>query len=96
MVEMLFSSSLVAVVGAGQQVNLCFHLEIVQGSAGNVFMSNDLLLQPALSPRRLSVFNTITNTISAELNFVSSILCVRMNRKRYSHSFAFQLLENHH
>ena len=38
--------------------------------------------QPALSPRRLSVFNTITDTISAELNFVSSILCVRMNRKR--------------
>lgn len=55
-VEMLFSTSLVAVVGAGQQ--------------------------PALSPRRLSVFNTTTDTLQAELNFVSSILCVRMNRKR--------------
>ncbi|XP_024379631.1 autophagy-related protein 18b isoform X1 [Physcomitrium patens] len=55
-VEMLFSTSLVAVVGAGEQ--------------------------PALSPRRLSVFNTITDVLSAELNFVSSILCVRMNRKR--------------
>jgi autophagy-related protein 18 len=55
-VEMLFSSSLIAVVGAGEQ--------------------------PALSPRRLSVFNTSTGVNLAELNFVSSILAVCMNRKR--------------
>ncbi|CAM6101249.1 unnamed protein product [Calypogeia fissa] len=54
--EMLFSTSIVAVVGAGEQ--------------------------PALSPRRLNVYNTTTEASIAELNFVSSILAVRMNRKR--------------
>jgi autophagy-related protein 18 len=62
-VEMLFSSSLIAVVGAGEQ--------------------------PALSPRRLSVFNTSTGVNLAELNFVSSILAVCMNRKRYDKILIF-------
>ncbi|KAB1212011.1 Autophagy-related protein 18b [Morella rubra] len=55
-VEMLFSSSLLAIVGAGEQ--------------------------RSLSPRRLCLFNTTTGTPLRELNFLTSILAVRMNRKR--------------
>lgn len=55
-VEMLFSSSLLAIVGAGEQ--------------------------PSLSPRRLCLFNTVTGTALRDLNFLTSILAVRINRKR--------------
>ncbi|KAG8651869.1 autophagy-related protein 18b [Manihot esculenta] len=55
-VEMLYSSSLLAIVGAGEQ--------------------------PSLSPRRLCLFNTTTGTALRELNFLTSILAVRLNRKR--------------
>ncbi|OVA09488.1 WD40 repeat [Macleaya cordata] len=55
-VEMLFSSSLLAIVGAGEQ--------------------------PSLSPRRLCLFNTVTGTSLRELNFLTSILAVRVNKKR--------------
>uniref|UniRef100_A0A9I9EBP3 Autophagy-related protein 18b n=1 Tax=Cucumis melo TaxID=3656 RepID=A0A9I9EBP3_CUCME len=54
-VEMLFSSNLVAIVGAGEQ--------------------------PSLSPRRLCLFNTMSGNALRELNFLTSILAVRMNRK---------------
>ncbi|KAF3452895.1 hypothetical protein FNV43_RR03328 [Rhamnella rubrinervis] len=55
-VEMLFSSSLLAIVGAGEQ--------------------------PSLSPRRICLFNTTTGTALRELNFLTSILAIRMNWKR--------------
>jgi autophagy-related protein 18 len=55
-VEVLFCTSLVALVGAGEQ--------------------------PAFSPRRLKLFNTSTMATIHELNFVTMILKVRMNRKR--------------
>ncbi|XP_020962165.1 autophagy-related protein 18b isoform X2 [Arachis ipaensis] len=55
-VEMLFSSSLLAIVGAGDK--------------------------PSLSPRRLCLFNTTTSAALRELNFLTSILAVRMNRQR--------------
>ncbi|KAK1275502.1 Autophagy-related protein 18b [Acorus gramineus] len=55
-VEMLFSSSLLAIVGAGEQ--------------------------PALSPRRLCLFNTVTGASIRELNYLTSILAIRVNRKR--------------
>ncbi|KAH1061363.1 hypothetical protein AAZX31_02G193700 [Glycine max] len=54
--EMLFSSNLLAIVGAGHQ--------------------------PSLSPRRLCLFNTTTGAALRELNFLTSILAVRMNRQR--------------
>lgn len=55
-VEMLFSSSLLAIVGAGEQ--------------------------PSLSPRRLCLFNTTTGDALRELNFLTSVLAIRLNRKR--------------
>ncbi|KAI8565763.1 hypothetical protein RHMOL_Rhmol03G0286700 [Rhododendron molle] len=55
-VEMLYSSSLLAIVGAGEQ--------------------------PSLSPRRLCLFNTTTGTALRELNFLTSVLAVCINRKR--------------
>ncbi|KAJ4709468.1 Autophagy-related protein like [Melia azedarach] len=55
-VEMLYSYSLLAIVGAGEQ--------------------------PSLSPRRLSLFNTTTGTALRELNFLTSILAVRLNKER--------------
>lgn len=55
-VEMLFSSNLLAIVGAGEQ--------------------------PSLSPRRLCLFNTTTGSAMRELNFLTSILSVRVNKKR--------------
>ncbi|XP_020575821.1 autophagy-related protein 18b [Phalaenopsis equestris] len=55
-VEMLFSTSLIAIVGAGEQ--------------------------PSLSPRRLCLFNFVTGSALRELNFLTSILAVRINRKR--------------
>ncbi|XP_071729633.1 autophagy-related protein 18b [Rutidosis leptorrhynchoides] len=55
-VEMLFSSSFLAIVGAGEQASL--------------------------SPRRLCLFDTKTGTAMRELNFLTSILAVRVNRKR--------------
>ncbi|KAE8730791.1 Protein NSP-INTERACTING KINASE 3 [Hibiscus syriacus] len=41
-----------------------------------------LLLQPSLSPRRLCLFNTTTSTPLPEMTFLTSILAVRLNRKR--------------
>ncbi|KAF4390156.1 hypothetical protein G4B88_005074 [Cannabis sativa] len=41
-----------------------------------------LLELPSLSPRRLCLFNTMTGTALRELNFLTSILAVRMNKKR--------------
>ncbi|KAL7093218.1 hypothetical protein ACP275_11G029600 [Erythranthe tilingii] len=55
-VEMLYRSSFLAIVGAGEQ--------------------------PSLSPRRLCLFNTVSGTSLRELNFLTSILGVRVNRKR--------------
>ncbi|XP_058207031.1 autophagy-related protein 18b isoform X1 [Rhododendron vialii] len=55
-VEMLYSSSLLAIVGAGEQ--------------------------PSLSPRRLCLFNTTTGTALRELNFLTSVLAVCINKKR--------------
>ncbi|XP_052180793.1 autophagy-related protein 18b isoform X1 [Diospyros lotus] len=55
-VEMLYSSNLLAIVGAGEQ--------------------------PALSPRRLCLFNTTTRNALQELTFLTSVLVVRLNRKR--------------
>ncbi|KAJ0391637.1 hypothetical protein P43SY_006851 [Pythium insidiosum] len=54
--EMLYCTSLVALVGAGDQ--------------------------PAFSPRRLRVWNTKTNAAICDLNFVTAVLAVRMNRQR--------------
>ncbi|XP_057767238.1 autophagy-related protein 18b isoform X1 [Salvia miltiorrhiza] len=55
-VEMLYRTSLLAIVGAGEQ--------------------------PSLSPRRLCLFNTVNGTSLRELNFLTSILAVRVDRKR--------------
>ncbi|XP_042493531.1 autophagy-related protein 18b isoform X2 [Macadamia integrifolia] len=55
-VEMRYNSSLLAIVGAGEQASL--------------------------SPRRLCLFNTMTGTALRELNFLTSILAVRVNRNR--------------
>jgi len=55
-VEMLFCSSLLALVGAGEQ--------------------------PAFSPRRLKMWNTKTKTVICELNFVSAIVAVKLNKRR--------------
>ncbi|XP_011018091.1 PREDICTED: autophagy-related protein 18b [Populus euphratica] len=55
-VEMLYSSSLLAIVGGGEQ--------------------------PSLSPRRLCLFNTTTGAALRELNFLTSVLAVRLNKKR--------------
>lgn len=54
--EMLFCTSLLAFVGAGDQ--------------------------PALTPRRLSVINTSSNSVIRDLSFSSSVLAVRLNRQR--------------
>lgn len=55
-VEMLFCSSLIALVGLGDQ--------------------------PDLSPRRLQIVNTKRQSTICELTFPTSILAVRLNRKR--------------
>eukprot|EP00743_Colponemidia_sp_Colp-15_P006191 GILK01006657.1.p1 GENE.GILK01006657.1~~GILK01006657.1.p1 ORF type:complete len:397 (-),score=34.65 GILK01006657.1:89-1165(-) len=55
-VEMLYCTSLVALVGAGEQ--------------------------PTFSPRRLIVWNTAESKCICELNFLTSILSVRLNRRR--------------
>jgi len=55
-VEMLFCTSLVALVGAGEQ--------------------------PGLSPRRLQIVNTKRQSTICELTFPTSILAVKLNRRR--------------
>lgn len=55
-VEMLYSTSLVALVGLGDQ--------------------------PDLSPRRLQIVNTKRHSTICELTFPTSLLAIRMNRKR--------------
>ncbi|KAL2936154.1 Autophagy-related protein 18b [Bienertia sinuspersici] len=55
-VEMRFSTSLLALVGAGEQ--------------------------PALSPRRLCLFNITTGARLQGLNFLTTVLSVRLNRLR--------------
>lgn len=55
-VEMYFGTSLIGVVGTGEQ--------------------------PALSPRRLCLFNTNTGATKKDLNFKTSILAVRLSRRR--------------
>lgn len=56
LVEMLFSTSLVALVGAGEQ--------------------------PAFSPRKLKIVNTKRDTTICELNFPTTVLSVKLNRRR--------------
>ncbi|KAJ9087445.1 autophagy protein, variant 2 [Entomophthora muscae] len=53
---MLFSTSLVALVGAGEQ--------------------------PAFSPRKLKIVNTKRDTTICELNFPTTVLSVKLNRRR--------------
>ncbi|XP_076931529.1 autophagy-related protein 18b-like [Bidens hawaiensis] len=53
---MLYTSNLLAIVGAGEQASL--------------------------SPRRLCLFNTETGTALHELNFLTSVLAVCLNKKR--------------
>ncbi|KAJ2376644.1 autophagy protein, partial [Coemansia sp. RSA 2607] len=55
-VEMLFCTSLVALVGSGDQ--------------------------PTLSPRRLQIINTKRQSIICELTFPTTILAVKLNRRR--------------
>ena len=55
-VQMLYSSSLLALVGAGHQASL--------------------------SPRRLQLFNSSENKAICELNFTSTILNVKLSKKR--------------
>ncbi|EPS61544.1 hypothetical protein M569_13253, partial [Genlisea aurea] len=55
-VEMLYTTSLLAIVGAGEQASL--------------------------SPRKLVLFNTVDETALQELNFLTSIVAVRINRER--------------
>lgn len=85
-VEMLFSSSLLAIVGAGEQVLVPFYsYSVLQCSLtlpAHYLLRLFLTQQPSLSPRRLCLFNTKTGTALRELNFLTSILAVRMNRKR--------------
>ncbi|XP_006599925.2 autophagy-related protein 18b [Glycine max] len=52
-----------------------------------LFSSNHLAIvgashQPSLSSRRICLFNTTTGATLRELNFLTSILIVRMNRQR--------------
>ncbi|CAM9303486.1 unnamed protein product [Pylaiella littoralis] len=54
--EMLFSSSLVALVGSGDR--------------------------PAFSPRRLCLWNTKKDHSICEVNFITAVLAVKLNRKR--------------
>jgi hypothetical protein len=50
-------------------------------------------MQPSLSPRRLCLFNTTTGAPLRELNFLTSILAIRMNRKRSQiHTFMHSIL----
>lgn len=92
-VEMLFTSSLLAIVGAGEQVCLLElehkpkkkkkYLEVfVVALILKFAFPSFCLLQPSLSPRRLCLFNTMTGTALRDLNFLTSILAVRMNKKR--------------
>ncbi|OQR97131.1 autophagy-related protein [Achlya hypogyna] len=60
--QMLFSTSLVVLVGAGEQ--------------------DSWESQPAFSPRRLRVWNTKTNAAICDLNFVTAVLSVQLNRQR--------------
>lgn len=38
--------------------------------------------QPVLTPRKLTLMNTTTRSLIQDLSFPSSILAVRMNKKR--------------
>ena len=38
--------------------------------------------QPSLTPRKVTILNTATQSFIQDLNFPSSVLAVRMNRKR--------------
>ena len=38
--------------------------------------------QPKLTPRKLSLLNTTTQSVIQDLSFTSTVLAVRMNRKR--------------
>ena len=38
--------------------------------------------RPAISPRQLQIYNTATGAAICELNFVSAVLAVRLNRAR--------------
>ena len=38
--------------------------------------------QPSLTPRKVTILNTATQSFIQDLSFPSSVLAVRMNRKR--------------
>ena len=87
-VEMLFQTSLVALVGAGEEVRRGFHSIISPESHSHPIPSRVLIAQPTLSPRRLRLLNTSGDGdgdgggAPTELRFVSAILAVRMTSQR--------------
>jgi len=52
---------------------ICDTVTAHPGSAGE---------QPALTPRKLTLMNTTTQSVIQDLSFPSSVLAVRVNRKR--------------
>jgi autophagy-related protein 18 len=78
--EMLFSSSLIAISGSGNY--------------SKQFSPNHILGEdPSLSPRKLMILNTKSKATICDLNFVTPILAVKMNKKRFLIFFVF-LLKN--
>jgi len=84
MCEMLFTSSLVAIVGTGGMGTLAkppTQSPITDPSPSGQPESSHLSSQ-TLSPRKLHVINTKRQTVVCELSFPTKILAILMNRKR--------------
>lgn len=69
-----WSSTLLKISLAAWKENMHMAL-MVPGCAGE---------QPALTPRKLTLCNTTIQSVIQDISFQTSILAVRLNRKRYS------------
>ncbi|KAK9908866.1 hypothetical protein WJX75_003953 [Coccomyxa subellipsoidea] len=68
--------------------NLCYVADIGAVSIAEMLECTSLMAfvgageQPALTPRKLTLMNTTTQSVIQDLNFPTSVLAVRVNRKR--------------
>jgi autophagy-related protein 18 len=88
LVEMLYCTSLMAFAGAGKSNHRsCFSFTFVNTAKSLVQNRRPILWcetgeQPFLTPRKLTLMNTSTQTAITELSYASSVLAIRMSRKR--------------
>ena len=80
--EMLYCTSLMAFVGAGKSCAISCSLRSLEQACKAYAYRPDVGEQALLTPRKLTLLNTTTQKEIQHINYASTVLAVRLNRKR--------------